>query len=72
MTAASDWSPGEPRLTFGVQEVADALGVSRELVKHMIRTGQLPSVSTAAVGSSAVRPSNASWPAETPHDDRDH
>jgi excisionase family DNA binding protein len=44
MTAASGRSPGEPRLAFGVQEVADALGVSRELVKHMIRTGQLPSV----------------------------
>jgi excisionase family DNA binding protein len=41
---ATDRSPGEPRLAFGVQEVADALGVSRELVKHMIRTGQLPSV----------------------------
>jgi excisionase family DNA binding protein len=41
---AADTSPGEPRLAFGVQEVADALGVSRELVKHMIRTGQLPSV----------------------------
>ena len=37
-------SSGEPRLAFGVQEVADALGVSRELVKHMIRTGELPSV----------------------------
>jgi excisionase family DNA binding protein len=44
VTTASDRSPGEPRLAFGVQEVADALGVSRELVKHMIRTGQLPSV----------------------------
>jgi excisionase family DNA binding protein len=44
LPAASDGSPGEPRLAFGVQEVADALGVSRELVKHMIRTGQLPSV----------------------------
>ena len=44
MTATSDRSPGEPRLAFGVQEVADALGVSRELVKHMIRTGELPSV----------------------------
>ena len=37
-------SSGEPRLAFGIQEVADALGVSRELVKHMIRTGELPSV----------------------------
>ena len=44
LTATSDRSPGEPRLAFGVQEVADALGVSRELVKHMIRTGELPSV----------------------------
>ena len=44
MTATSDRSSGEPRLAFGVQEVADALGVSRELVKHMIRTGELPSV----------------------------
>jgi excisionase family DNA binding protein len=44
VTAASSRSPGEPRLAFGVQEVADALGVSRELVKQMIRTGQLPSV----------------------------
>jgi excisionase family DNA binding protein len=35
-------SPSEPRLV--VQEVADAFGVSRELVKPMIRTGQLPSV----------------------------
>ena len=42
--AASDRGHGEPRLAFGVQEVADALGISRELVKHMIRTGQLPSV----------------------------
>ena len=41
LTAAS---AGEPRLAFGIQEVADALGVSRELVKHMIRTGELPSV----------------------------
>jgi len=44
LPAASERSPSEPRLAFGVQEVADALGVSRELVKHMIRTGQLPSV----------------------------
>ena len=44
MTATSDRNPTEPRLAFGVQEVADALGVSRELVKHMIRTGELPSV----------------------------
>jgi excisionase family DNA binding protein len=44
VTATSDRSAGEPRLAFGVQEVADALGVSRELVKHMIRTGELPSV----------------------------
>ena len=44
MTATSDRSSGEPRLAFGVQEVADALGVSRELVKDMIRTGELPSV----------------------------
>jgi excisionase family DNA binding protein len=44
VTATSDRSSGEPRLAFGVQEVADALGVSRELVKHMIRTGELPSV----------------------------
>jgi excisionase family DNA binding protein len=51
MTAASHRSPGEPRLAFGVQEVADALGVSRELVKHMIRTGQLPSVK---LGISAI------------------
>jgi len=43
VTAASERSSAEPRLAFGVQEVADALGVSRELVKHMIRTGQLPS-----------------------------
>ena len=44
--AAAGKTPAEaePRLAFGVQEVADALGVSRELVKHMIRTGQLPSV----------------------------
>ena len=44
VTATSDRSSGEPRLAFGVQEVADALGVSRELVKDMIRTGELPSV----------------------------
>jgi excisionase family DNA binding protein len=44
VTTTSDRGSGEPRLAFGVQEVADALGVSRELVKHMIRTGQLPSV----------------------------
>jgi excisionase family DNA binding protein len=44
VTTTSDHRSGEPRLAFGVQEVADALGVSRELVKHMIRTGQLPSV----------------------------
>jgi excisionase family DNA binding protein len=44
VTATSDRSSGEPRLAFGVQEAADALGVSRELVKHMIRTGELPSV----------------------------
>jgi excisionase family DNA binding protein len=31
-------------LAFGVQEAADALGVSRELVKQLIRTGELPSV----------------------------
>jgi excisionase family DNA binding protein len=43
VTAASERSSAEPRLAFGVQEVADALGVSRELVKHLIRTGQLPS-----------------------------
>ncbi len=44
VTASSPRSTSEPRLAFGVQEVADALGVSRELVKHLIRTGQLPSV----------------------------
>jgi excisionase family DNA binding protein len=37
-------SSDEPRRALGVQEVADALGVSRELVKQMIRTGKLPSV----------------------------
>jgi excisionase family DNA binding protein len=42
--AGSGPSSDEPRLAFGVQEVADALGVSRELVKQMIRTGKLPSV----------------------------
>jgi excisionase family DNA binding protein len=42
--AANDPGPSEPRLAFGAQEVADALGVSHQLVKHMIRTGQLPSV----------------------------
>ncbi len=43
MIASSERSSDEPRLALGVQEVADALGVSRELVK-MIRTGRLPSV----------------------------
>jgi excisionase family DNA binding protein len=42
--AGSGPSSDEPRLALGVQEVADALGVSRELVKQMIRTGKLPSV----------------------------
>jgi excisionase family DNA binding protein len=42
--AATDPGPREPRLAFGVHELADALGVSRHLVKHMIRTGQRPSV----------------------------
>ena len=44
MTASNGPSSDVPRLAFGVQEVADALGVSRELVKQMIRTGKLPSV----------------------------
>jgi excisionase family DNA binding protein len=44
VTAGNGQSSDEPRLAFGVQEVADALGVSRELVKQMIRTGKLPSV----------------------------
>jgi excisionase family DNA binding protein len=35
---------GEPRLAFGVDELADALGLSRTLIKQMIRTGELPSV----------------------------
>jgi excisionase family DNA binding protein len=42
--AGSGRSSDEPRLALGVKEVADALGVSRELVKQMIRTGKLPSV----------------------------
>jgi excisionase family DNA binding protein len=42
--AGSGQSSDEPRLALGVQEVADALGISRELVKQMIRTGKLPSV----------------------------
>ena len=44
MIAGSGRSSDEPRLPLGVKEVADALGVSRELVKQMIRTGKLPSV----------------------------
>jgi hypothetical protein len=44
MTGARDHRSGEPRLAFGVQEVADALGVSHELVKHMTRTGEMPMV----------------------------
>ncbi len=37
--AAAGKTPAEaqPRLAFGVQEVADALGVSRELVKQLGR-----------------------------------
>jgi excisionase family DNA binding protein len=42
--AGSGPSSDPPRLALGVQEVADALGVSRELVRQMIRTGKLPSV----------------------------
>src|SRR5712691_9164002 len=64
MTAASNRSPGEPRLAFRVQEVADVLGVSRELVKLVIRTANRPRSSSAVVGSSAARPSSVSWPAE--------
>jgi len=35
---------GEPRLAFSPDEVAAALGVSRELVNDLLRTGQLRSV----------------------------
>jgi len=34
----------EPRLAFSPDEVAVALGISRELVNDLIRTGQLRSV----------------------------
>jgi excisionase family DNA binding protein len=34
----------EPRLAFSPDEVAAALGISRELVNDLIRTGQLGSV----------------------------
>jgi excisionase family DNA binding protein len=34
----------EPRLAFSPDEVAAALGISRELVNDLIRTGQLESV----------------------------
>jgi excisionase family DNA binding protein len=62
-------SSGEPRLAFGGQEVADALGVSRELVKHMIRTGDLPS---AKLGRRrVVTPKGAACAlAEISHEDR--
>jgi excisionase family DNA binding protein len=39
-----DTGPGEPRLAFSPDEVAAALGISRELVHDLIRTGQLRSV----------------------------
>src|SRR6266496_6168728 len=35
---------GEPRLAFSPDEVAAALGISRELVDDLVRTGQLRSV----------------------------
>jgi hypothetical protein len=41
VTAAGDRSSGEPRLAFGVHQVAQALGISRKLVAHMILTGEL-------------------------------
>jgi excisionase family DNA binding protein len=44
MNTASDRSMGEPRLAFGMQEVADALGISREHVEYMIRAGEMPIV----------------------------
>ena len=44
MSAPNERTTSETRLALGVQEVADALGVSRELVKQLIRTGELPSV----------------------------
>jgi hypothetical protein len=56
----------EPRLAFGVQEVADALGVSRELVKQMIRTGKVPPSSYATADLSAVRHWSGSWPVAMP------
>jgi excisionase family DNA binding protein len=39
-----DTDPREPRLAFSPDEVAAALGISRELVHDLIRTGQLHSV----------------------------
>jgi excisionase family DNA binding protein len=39
-----DTDPREPRLAFSPDEVAAALGISRELVHDLIRTGQLRSV----------------------------
>jgi excisionase family DNA binding protein len=35
---------GEPRLAFSPDEVAAALGISRELVNDLLRTGKLQSV----------------------------
>jgi excisionase family DNA binding protein len=33
-----------PRLAFSPDEVAESLGISRDLVDQLIRTGRLPSV----------------------------
>lgn len=41
---ATTTTPRESRLAFSPDEVAAALGVSRELVNDLIRTGQLGSV----------------------------
>jgi excisionase family DNA binding protein len=43
-TNVPDADPREPRLAFSPDEVAAALGISRELVHDLIRTGQLRSV----------------------------
>ncbi len=42
--AVSVAGPREPRLAFSPDEVAAALGISRELVNDLLRTGQLRSV----------------------------
>jgi excisionase family DNA binding protein len=41
---ASATSQGEQRLAFSPDEVAAALGISRDLVYDLLRTGQLRSV----------------------------